>query len=206
MAVTEPPLPKPFESNLLKARDIVVEQVQAWMGEHTSHTTIGHSGAVTQEFIIKQAGMAPRSVITIVDGSAVRNGHGMAIQCTVTFVWYIIVRGVLSDRTSNAINFVGEAMRFIYADVSRDDDPDKVFSKPPVAGSVRFRSRYLDKDEKTAYTIWGIQWQQEISLGAAGRERSGDGILLLIQGTDEYPPAGGQPGDPNGDEVLFEVT
>ena len=96
--------------------------------------------------------------------------------------------------------FIGEAMRFIYADVFRDADPDKIFSKPPVAGSVRYLSRYLDKDEKSAYTICRIQWQQEISLGAAGREREGDGILLLIQGTDEYA------GDPNGDEVPFEVT
>lgn len=201
MAVTEPALPVPLpQSNLRRARDIVVEQVQAWMGGHAKHTTIGHSGAVTQEFIVKQAGMAPRSIVTIIDGDAVRNGHGMAIQCTPTFVWYVIVRGVLSDRTADALDFIGEAMRFIYADVFRDADPDKIFSKPPVAGSVRFRSRYLDKDEKTAYTIWGIQWQQEISLGAAGRDRPGDGVLLLINGTDEYP------GDPNGDEVKFEVT
>ena len=201
MAVTEPPLPLPLpQSNLRKARDIVVEQVQAWMGAHVGHATIGHSGAVTQEFIMKQAGLGPRSIVTVIDGDAVRVGHGMSIQCTPTFVWYVIVRGVIVDRTNDALDFIGEAMRFIYADVFRDADTDKIFSKPPVAGSVRFRSRYLDKDEKTAYTIWGIQWQQEISLGAAGREREGDGILLLINGTDEYP------GDPNGDEVPFEVT
>lgn len=201
MAVTEPALPSPLpQSNLRKARDIVVEQVQAWMGSHAKHTTIGHSGPVTQDFIMKQAGMAPRSIVTVVDGEAVRIGHGMTIQCTPTFVWYVIVRGVLSDRTADALDFIGECMRFIYADVFRDADPNKIFSKPPVAGSVRFRSRYLDKDEKTAYTIWGVQWQQEISLGAAGRERDGDGVLLLINGTDEYP------GDPNGDEVLFQVT
>lgn len=201
MAVTEPALPSPLpQSNLRKARDIVVEQVQAWMGGHAKHTTIGHSGPVTQEFIMKQAGMAPRSIVTVVDGEAIRIGHGMTIQCTPTFVWYVIIRGVLIDRTSDALDFIGECMRFIYADVFRDADTDKIFSKPPVAGSVRFRSRYLDKDEKTAYTIWGIQWQQEISLGAAGRERDGDGVLLLIDGTDEYP------GDPNGDEVQFQVT
>lgn len=137
--------------------------------------------------------------MTVVDGEAVRNGHGMAIQCTPTFVWYVIVRGVINDRTTDALDFIGEAIRFIYADVFRDDDPDKIFSKPPVAGSVRFRSRYLDKDEKTAYTVFGIQWQQEISLGAAGRERPGDGILLLIEGTDTYV------GDPNSDEVKFRV-
>ena len=201
MAVTEPALPVPRPaSNLRRARDIVVEQVQAWMGGHTRHPTIGHCGPVDQKFIMQQAGMATRSIITIADGTAERNGHGMAIQCTATFVWYVIVRGVLVDRTTEALDFIGEAMRFIYADVFRDADTDGIFSKPPVAGSVSFRSRYLAKDEKTAYTIWGIQWQQEISLGAAGRERPGDGILLLIQGTDEYP------GDPNGDEVLFEVT
>jgi|SRR5690606_7307159 len=201
MAVTEPALPVPLpQSNLRKARDIVVDQVQAWMGSHAAHETIGHSGAVTQEFILRHAGMAPRSIVTVLDGDAARVGHGMSIQCTPTFVWYVIVRGVLSDRTTDALDFIGEAMKFIYADVFRDADPEKIFSKPPVAGSVSFRSRYLQKDEKTAYTIWGIQWLQEISLGAAGRSRPGDGVLLLINGTDEYP------GDPNGDEVKFEVT
>lgn len=200
MAVTEPTLPTPRpQSNLRKARDIVVGQVQAWMGDHAQHETIGHCGPVTQEFVIKQAGMAPRSIVTVIDGEAVRNGHGMTIQCTPTFVWYVIVRGVINDRTTDALDFIGEAMRFIYADVFRDADPDAIFSKPPVAGSVRFRSRYLDKDEKTAYTVFGIQWQQEISLGAAGRERPGDGILLLIEGTDTYV------GDPNSDEVKFRV-
>jgi len=200
MAVTEPLLPKPFESNLLKARDIVVAQVQEWMGAHASHATIGHMGPVTQEFIAKQATMAPCSIVTVADGQSYRLGHGMTIQCVVTWGWYIVVRGVMSDRSSNSINFIGEAQRFIYADVFRDADPDKIFSKPPAADSVRFRSRYLDKDEKTAYTVYGLQWQQEISLGAAGREREGDGVLLLISGTDEYP------GEPNGDEVPFEVT
>jgi hypothetical protein len=200
MAVTEPALPVPLpQSNLRKALDIVVEQVQAWMGGHAKHTTIGHSGLVTQEFIMKQAGMAPRSIVTVVDGEAIRIGGGMTIQCTPTFVWYVIVRGVLNDRTTDALDFIGEAMRFVYADVSRDADTDKIFSKPPVAGSVRFRSRYLDKDEKTAYTIWGIQWQQEISLGAAGRERDGDGVLLLIEGTNALP------GDPHGDEIKIKV-
>lgn len=201
MPVTEPALPLPLpQSNLRRARDIVVEQVQAWMGDHVGHGTIGHSGAVTQKFVMQQAGLGPRSIVTVIDGDAVRVGHGMTIQCTPTFVWYVVVRGVLRDRTTDALDFIGEAMRFIYADVFRDADTEKIFSKPPVAGSVRFRSRYLDKDEKTAYTIWGIQWQQELSLGAAGRERDGDGVLLLINGTDEYP------GDPNGDEVKFEVT
>ena len=201
VAVTEPPLPLPRPvSNLRKARDIVVEQVQAWMGDHLAHETIGHSGPVTQEFVRQQAGMAPRSIITVASGDAIRNGHGMTIQCTPTWTWFIAVRGVISDRTTDALDFVGEAIRFIYADVFRDADTDAIFSKPPVAGSVSFRSRYLDKDERTAYTLWAIQWQQEISLGAAGRERPGDGVLLLIDGTDNYP------GDPNGDEVKFEVT
>ena len=200
MAVTEPVLPDPRpQSNLRKARDIVVEQVQAWMGTHAKHATIGHCGEVTQDFIMQQAGMAPRSIITVIDGEAERIGHGMTIQCTPTFVWYVIVRGVISDRTADALDFIGEAMRFIYADVFRDADSDKIFSKPPVAGSVKFRSRYLAKDEKTAYTVFGIRWLQEISLGAAGRERDGDGILLLIEGTDTYA------GDPNDDEVKFKV-
>jgi hypothetical protein len=201
MAVTEPPLPVPLPtSNLRKARDIVVERVQAWMGGHAKHTTMGHSGPVTQAFIVKQAGMAPRSIVTVTDGTSFRIGNGMSIQCIVTFGWFVIVRGLIKDRTTDALDFVGESLRFVYADVSRDDDPDKIFSKPPAADSVRFASRYIDKDEQTAYTIWAIQWQQEISLGAAGRERPGDGILLLINGTDEYP------GDPNGDEVRFQVT
>jgi hypothetical protein len=200
MAVTEPALPTPRpQSNLRKVRDNVVEQVQAWMGTHAKHATIGHIGPVTQEFIMQQAGMAPRSIITVIDGEAERTGHGMAIQCTPTFVWYVIVRGVLADRTTDALDFIGEAIRFIYADVFRDADTAKIFSKPPVAKSVKFRSRYMTKDEKTAYTVIGIQWLQEISLGAAGRERDGDGILLLIDGTDTYP------GDPNGDEVEFKV-
>jgi hypothetical protein len=200
MAVTEPALPNPFESNLLKARNIVVEQVQAWMGTHAKHETIGHLGPVTQEFIITQGGMGPRSIVTVQGGSASRLGHGMSIQCVPTWAWYVVLRGVLSDRTSNALNFMGEAMRFLYADVFRDGDSAKIFSKPPVADSVSFQSRYLAKDEKTAYTVFGLQWLQEISLGAAGREREGDGVLLLINGTDEYS------GDPNGDEVPFEVT
>ena len=201
MAVTEPPLPTPIPaSNLRRARDIVVARVQEWMGSNAAHDTIGHSGEVTQKFVIEQAGMGPRSIVSVLDGQAARNGHGMAIQATVTFAWYIVIRGVLQDRTTDALDFVGEAMRFIYADVSRDDDPDKIFSKPPVAGSVQFISRYLDKDERTAYTIWRLTWQQEISLGAAGRERSGDGVLLLIQGTDNYD------GTPNGDTVEFEVS
>lgn len=200
MAVTEPPLPTPRpQSNLRIARDIIVEQVQAWMSGHAKHTTIGHCGPVDQEFIVKQAGMAPRSVITIADGTAARLGHGMTIQCTPTFVWYLIIRGTLSDRTTDALDFIGEAMRFIYADVFRDADTDGIFSKPPVADSVAFRSRYLAKDEKTAYTIFGITWRQEISLGAAGRERPGDGILLLIDGTDTYE------GDPNSDTVAWKV-
>jgi hypothetical protein len=200
--VSEPvlPLPRP-QSNLRKARDIVVAQVQAWMGTHVNHATIGHIGPVTQEFIAKQAGQAPRSIITVVDGDAVRIGHGMTIQCTPTFVWYVIVRGVIADRTNDALDFIGHAIRFIYADVFRDPEADDaaIFSKPPVAGSVKFRSRYLDKDEKTAYTVIGIQWLQEISLGAAGRERDGDGVLMLIDGTDTYP------GDPNDDELKFKV-
>jgi hypothetical protein len=200
MAVTEPVLPNPRpQSNLRKARDIVVEQVQAWMGTHAKHATIGHIGPVTQEFIAQQAGMAPRSIITVIDGEAERTGHGMTIQCTPTFVWYVIVRGVLADRTTDALDFIGEAIRFIYADVFRDADDDKIFSKPPVAKSVKFRSRYMTKDEKTAYTVVGIQWLQEISLGAAGRERDGDGVLLLINGTNTFP------GDPNGDELEFKV-
>ncbi len=200
MAVTEPPLPTPRpQSNLRVARDIIVEQVQAWMSSHAKHTTIGHCGPVDQEFIMKQAGMAPRSVITVADGTAARVGHGMTIQCTPTFVWYLIIRGTLSDRTTDALDFIGEAMRFIYADVFRDADADAIFSKPPAADSVAFRSRYLAKDEKTAYTIFGITWRQEISLGAAGRERPGDGILLLINGTDTYE------GDPNSDEVAWKV-
>jgi hypothetical protein len=47
--------------------------------------------------------------------------------------------------------------------------------------------------------VIGISWMQEISLGAAGRERPGDGILTLINGTDTYP------GDPNDDDVPFKV-
>jgi hypothetical protein len=200
--VSEPVLPDPRpQSNLRKARDIVIEQVQAWMGTHVKHATIGHIGPVTQEFIMQQAGMAPRSIITVIDGEAERVGHGMTIQCTPTFVWYVIVRGVLADRTTDALDFIGHALRFIYADVFRDPeaDPGKIFSKPPVAKSVKFRSRYMTKDEKTAYTVIGISWLQEISLGAAGRERPGDGILTLINGTDTYP------GDPNDDDVPFKV-
>ncbi len=200
MAVTEPQLPVPRPaSNLRLALNIIIEQVQAWMSKHASHTTIGYCGPIDQETIIKQAGQAPRSIITIIDGTAERVGHGMAIQCTATFVWYLIVRGTIADRTDAALDFTGEAMRFIYADVSRDADPDKLISKPPVAGSVAFRSRYLAKDEKTAYTIFAITWRQEISLGAAGRERPGDGILLLIDGTDTYE------GDPNSDDVAWKV-
>jgi hypothetical protein len=200
MAVTEPVLPNPRpQSNLRKARDIVVEQVQAWMGTHAKHATIGHIGPVTQEFIMQQAGMAPRSIITVIDGEAERTGHGMTIQCTPTFVWYVIVRGVLADRTTDALDFIGEALRFIYADVFRDADTAKIFSKPPVAKSVKFRSRYMTKDEKTAYTVIGIQWLQEISLGAAGRERDGDGVLMLIEGTNVVP------GDPNDDEIKIKV-
>lgn len=200
MAVTEPPLPVPRPaSNLRLASDIVVAQVQAWMGAHARHTTIAHCGPVDQDFIVQQAGMAPRSIITITEGTAERTGHGMTIQCTPTFVWYLIVRGTQADRTKEALDFQGEAIRFIYADVFRDADTDGIFSKPPVAGSVAFRSRYLTKDEKTAYTIFGITWRQEISLGAAGRERPGDGILLLIDGTDTYE------GDPNSDDVAWKV-
>jgi len=200
MAVTEPPLPLPLPpSNLRMARDIVVEQVQAWMGAHAGHQTIGHAGVVTPEFIEKQAGMAPRSIVTVIDGQASRLGHGMTIQTVVTFVWFVIVRGVLSDRTTDALDFIGEATRFVYANVPQNADPDRIFSRPPVADSVRFRSLYRDKDERTAYTVWSITWQQEISLGAAGRERPGDGVLLLINGTDIYE------GDPNGDDVEFKV-
>ncbi len=148
------------------------------------HATIGHIGPVTQEFIMQQAGMAPRSIITVIDGEAERTGHGMTIQCTPTFVWYVIVRGVLADRTNDALDFIGHAIRFIYADVFRDADDDKIFSKPPVAKSVKFRSRYMTKDEKTAYTVIGIQWLQEISLGAAGRARDGDGCRKVL------PPEG----------------
>lgn len=201
MAVTEPPLPLPLPtSNLLKARDIVRDQVQAWMGSHAGHETIGHSGVVTQEYIEKQAGQGPRSIVTVLEGRASRLGHAMTIQTVPTFLWYILIRGRLNDRTTDALNFIGEALRFIYADVFRDADTDAIFSKPPVADSVQFRSLYRDKDEKTGYTIWAVSWQQEISLGAAGRPRPGDGVLLLINGTDSYD------GDPNGDTVAFEVT
>jgi hypothetical protein len=200
MAVTEPPLPIPLPTgNLTRARDIVVEQVQAWMGAHAGHTTIGHSGPVTQEFIRQQAGMAPRSIVTVADGRAARLGHAMSIQCKVTFTWYVVLRGVIEDRTTKALDFVDGVLRFIYSEVFRDVDSN-IFSRIVDADSVRFASKYSDKDEKTAYTIWGIQWQQDISLGAAGRERPGDGILLLINGTDEYP------GDPHGDTVEFEVA
>ena len=199
MAVTEPQLPTPLpQSSLRRARDIVVERVNEWMGSHHGHETIGHSGVVTPEFIRKQAGLAPRSIVTVIKGQASRVG-GMAVQATVVFVWFVIVRGVLSDRTSDALDFAGEAVRFIYADVSRDDDPDRIFSKPPKGDSVTFGSLYKDADERTAYTIWTISWEQEITLGAAGRARPGDGVLLLINGTDVIE------GDPNDDEIKFRV-
>ena len=127
MAVTEPLLPKPFESNLLKARDIVVAQVQEWMGAHASHATIGHMGPVTQEFIAKQATMAPCSIVTVADGQSYRLGHGMTIQCVVTWGWYIVVRGVMSDRSSNSINFIARFARiiffFIIAAITINDKP-----------------------------------------------------------------------------------
>jgi hypothetical protein len=201
MTVTEPPLPTPRPaSNLRLARDLVVDQVQAWMGSHAKNTTIGHCGPVTQEFIMKQAGMAPRSIVTVLDGTASRVGHHMQVAAVPSFVWYLIVRGRLHDRTTEALDFIGEAVRFVYANVWADADTDAIFAKPPVSGSVQWRSRYIDKDEQTGYTIFGISWQQEISLGSSGRERSGDGILLLINGTDAYD------GDPNGDEVKFKVA
>jgi len=198
MAATEPALPLPRPASSLRlARDTIVDCVQAWMRSHSGHATIGHAGVLTQEFIFKQAGQGPRSIITVLEGRSERIG-GMAVQTTPIWAWYLVMRGTIKDRATAGLDFVGEGQRFIYSDVFRDENP-AVFSKPPVGGSVQFKSLYDDKDEREAYSIWVITWRQEITLGAAGRERPGDGQLVVIHGADAYS------GTPNGDDVEFKV-
>jgi hypothetical protein len=199
MPVTEPPIPDPIpDGNLLAARDVVVEQVQAWMGTTAAHDTIGHAGKVSPEFIRQQAGMAPRSIITVLGGTTSRLGGRMAAQLLVNWAWFIIVRGIIEDRTAEALRWLDGAARFVYADVFTDARPD-IFSRPPEAGSVEVRSLYTDGDERTGYSVWSVTWEQEITLGPPGRPRPGDGALLLqILGTNTID--GNPPNSPVGDD------
>jgi hypothetical protein len=198
MAGTEPTLPKPVASNLLLARDIIVDCVDEWLRLWRARDTIGHAGRVTQKFIIEQAGMGTRALVTVVSGTAERLAGGKAVQALPLWTIFFVTRGRIRDRTDDGLNVVGEAQRFILSDPFGQVDKT-LFCKPPQVDTLTWRNLYTDADENTGYSIWAVAWRSEIALGTAGRERPGRGRLLEVIGTDVYL------GVPNGDAVDFSL-
>jgi hypothetical protein len=198
MSGTEPSLPQPTVSNLLAARNVIRDCFEAWLHNWRKTPTVGHAGVVTWEFIRAQAGMAPRAIVTVLDGDADRIMGGKAVQSTPTWAVYLLTRGRIKDRTDDGLNLVGEALRFIFADPFGAVDKG-IFCKPPQVGSLAWKSLYTDKDEKLGYSIWRVTWRSEIALGTAGRERPGAGLLLRAAGFNLYEGTVAQP------DVEFEV-
>lgn len=206
MAATEPALPFPVASNLLRARDIIVGCVDVWLRLWRSAPTIGHAGQVTQRYIFEQAGMGPRAIVTVASGTAERLAGGKRVQSLPTWTVFFATRGRIRDRTNDGLNLIGEAQRFVFSDPFGQVD-NSIFCKPPQVGSLTYRNYYKDIDENTGYSIWAIAWRSEIALGHAGRAApgsgpggTGSGRLLEIIGTNVYQ------GLPNGDTVDWSLV
>lgn len=180
----EAPLPKPVTSYLKTARDQIVTCIDAWGEEWWESETIGHAGQVTLEFLRREGALAPRSVVTAINARASRISGGKSIQLLVTWQWFIVVDGVIADRTDDGLILAGEGLRLVLASPWIDVD-DSAFSKMPVAETPRMRSLYEDKDEEMGLSIWGIQWDQAIELGTARRATDPAPVPLAhITGTD----------------------
>jgi hypothetical protein len=203
MATPEPPLPVDVISNLVVGRDQIVTAVEAWSIGHRKGETIGHAGHVTGKFLKQQAGQAMRSVITVIEGDQQRIAGGSAMNSTCTFLWFVIVRGLLKDRTTKGLNIVGEALRLVadppwMVDSEAEDAAESVFSTHPVR--MGWKSLYTDDDEKNGMSIWMIQWEQAIELGTASRPRDpGPEPLVFLDGGADID------GEPNPDELEYEL-
>ncbi len=162
------PLPADAESALLVARDQVVECVEEWTVNFRKGKTIGHAGKVTWQYLREQSRMSPKSIITIISGRNARIGGGKNVTFTSTFIWFIVCRGRIGDRTKLGLLLTGEAVRFV-TDPPWMDVPDSAFSMTPVAESIEFKALYEDKDEANGLSVWAIQWRQAIDLTTARR-------------------------------------
>lgn len=207
MSTAEPALPKPVVSNLLLARDIIVDCFEAWLRLWRGAETIGHAGQVTQRFLFEQSGMGPRAIVTVASGTAERLGGGTRVQSVPQWTVFFATRGRIRDRTNDGLNLIGEAQRFVFSDPFGKIN-NKIFCKPPQVNSLTYRNYYKDIDENIGYSIWAIGWRSEIALGTASREGPGSpigggknaGRLLDVIGSNVYQ------GLPNGDTVDWSLV
>jgi len=188
------PLPLDADSALLIARDQVVECVDEWTVNFRKAKTVGHAGKVTWQYLREQARMAPKSIITVISGRNARLGGGKKTLFTSTFIWFIVSRGRIQDRTKLGLLLTGEAIRFV-TDPPWMDVPGSAFSMTPVAESVEFKALYEDKDEKNGLSVWAVQWRQAVDLTTARRPPSTPREpLQRLDGTATIA------GEPNDDE------
>lgn len=114
MSALEPPLPLGFlRARLLIALEQVRGCVEDWSTNFRKATTISHPGLVTPDMLRDQPGMAPRSIISVLGGKNERISGGSKTLFYASFVWFIVTRGVLKDRTEDGVLIAGEGVRFV---------------------------------------------------------------------------------------------
>jgi hypothetical protein len=199
--VSELPLPYPLANAAFKvARDQIVEVIQDWGAAWWQTEVKGHAGRVTREYLIREGGLPPRAVVSVLDASSSKVGGGKMTVFNATWQLFIVLGGTIEDRTADGLTLAGEACRLVTVAPWLEVD-DSMFVKPPLGGSIRMRSLYADPDERSGMTVWGLQWEQAIDLGSAGRTPDPVGeALASIMGTSEVP------GEPNTETVETEVT
>jgi hypothetical protein len=160
MAGSEPVLPLDLLSMQTVARDQIIDCIDAWLVEWDASKTIAHAGMVTPTFLREQTGRGLRNVVTILGGASPPGGGGRLAggaetQWEVLWGWFLVIPGVIQDRSTDAATLTGEAVRFITATPWLHIDSSKA------TGTVRFTGtngsavgvgEVLERNDDVVYT------------------------------------------------------
>lgn len=108
------PLPLDAKSTQRIARDQVIACIDRFLVNYSGAATIGHAGRVTLRYLKEMGkGGGVRSVVTILGGRSSRISGGAATQWEALWGWFLVVPGTIKDRTTDAADLTGEAIRFV---------------------------------------------------------------------------------------------
>lgn len=181
-ALAEPPIPLGAQSGLARATYAIRDAFDAWFVNWADADTIVHPGRVTGEWLVEQGGMAPRIIVSAPRSEGVTLGFGKQVNLNVTFMVFLVLPGIIEDRTLDALNVVGRALNFILANTwNNPADPNCPFAASVQPGTVEHRSLYSRADETRGFSIWLLQWDQLVDNGTAAQtpEPIGNPLTLI---------------------------
>ena len=198
--MAEPPILRTAESGIKRAAEAIRAAFDAWFVNWAEATTIVHPGRVTPRHLVEQAGFAPRIIVSAQRGEVQTLGFGKQVNVNTTFLVFLVLPGIIQDRTVDAQNVVGLAVNFVVANPWVDkDDPDCPFAASVQVATVEWQTVYGDVDEQSGLSMWLIKWDQLVDNGTAAQTPDPLGLpleLITIDNRTEPAPDG---------ETLVEV-